>query len=103
MSGPAGLHFDWDKVRAIHTVHAVKVAVLPLPDSVDLVHNLAGQRDLPVDGREPVLPDIISNTFAVHRPNGFDRLSQHLQGFVVSQTAPVVGIYPGDFLMPLVE
>ena len=100
---PAGLHFDWDKVRAIYTVHAVEVAVLPLADCVDLVHNLAGERDLPVDGREPVLPDIIGDSFAIHCPDGFDRLRQRLQRFVISQTAPVVGIYAGDFLMPLVE
>ena len=41
--------------------------------------------------------------FAVHRPDGFDRLRQHLQRFVVSQTAPVVGVHAGDFLVPLVE
>src|ERR1700740_1746947 len=103
MSGPAGLHFDWDKVRAIYAVHAVEVTVLPLADSVDLVHNLAGERDFPVDGRERVLPNIIGNSFALHRSNGLERLSQHLQRFVVSQTTPVVGIHAGDFLMPLVE
>src|SRR4029077_14256229 len=86
--GPASLHLDWDKIRAIYAVHAVEVTVLPLADSVDLVHDLAMEGDLPINSRERVSPDMVGNSVAVHDANRFDRLSQHLQGFIIFANFP---------------
>src|SRR6516225_170335 len=100
-SSPTGLELHRGKLGVADPCHAREKAIAPLADRIDLVERLVRQADLPNQGLEFVLANMVGDRHPVHRAKGLDRLRQHFKHRVVYRAAGVVGIDACDFLVLL--